>query len=69
MSSLLYYSISSNLTKDKIIEIDLYVTKNREFVRNLASNAKNKTRKGIFVIFFVTCFFPPSFKAFPSIVF
>ena len=50
MSSLLYYSISSNLTKDKIIEIDLYVTKNREFVRNLASNAKNKTRKGIFVI-------------------
>lgn len=38
MSSLLYYSISSDLTKDEIIEIDKRVVKNREavylFVRN-----------------------------------
>ena len=54
MSSLLYYSISSNLTKDEIIEIDRKISKNREtvffFVRNLTSNAKNKTRKVIVVI-------------------
>jgi hypothetical protein len=54
MNSLLYYSISSGLTKDEIIEIDKRVAKNREtvcfFVRNLASNAKNKTRKVIVVI-------------------
>ncbi len=38
MSSLLYYSISSDLTKDEIIEIDRQIAKNREtvffFVRN-----------------------------------
>jgi len=54
MSSLLYYSISSDLNKDKIIEIDRQIAKNREtvffFVRNLASNAKDRTRKGIVVI-------------------
>ena len=54
MSSLLYYSISSDLTKDEIIEIDRQIAKNREtvffFVRNLASNAKDKTRKVIVVI-------------------
>jgi len=43
MTSLLYYSISSNLTEDEIIEIDKQITQNR-------SNAKNKTRKVIFVI-------------------
>lgn len=51
---MLYYSISSDLTKDEIIEIDRQIAKNREtvffFVRNLASNAKDKTRKGIVVI-------------------
>ena len=50
MSSLLYYSISSNLAKDEIIEIDRQIAKNRETVRNLASNAKDKTRKVIVVI-------------------
>ncbi len=44
MTALLYYSISSDLTEDDIIEIDRQVTKNREtvciFVRNCASNAK-----------------------------
>jgi hypothetical protein len=32
MSSLLYYSISLNLSKDEIIEIDKRVDKNRETV-------------------------------------
>ena len=44
MSALLYYSISSDLSKDEIIKIDRQIEKNREtvffFVRNLASNAK-----------------------------
>ena len=51
MSSLLYYSISSNLTKDETIEIDRQVANNREtvciFVRNLASNAKGKAKKTV----------------------
>ena len=54
MNSLLYYSISSDLTKGEIIEIDRKTFKNRQtvffFVRNLASNAKNKTRKVSVVI-------------------
>ena len=54
MTALLYYSMSSDLTVDEIIEIDRQVAKNREtvffFVRNLASNAKDKTRKVIVVI-------------------
>ena len=45
MTSLLYYSISSDLTEDKIIEIDLYVAKNREFVRNLPSYSKRKAKR------------------------
>ena len=53
MPALLYYSISSDLTEDEIIEIDRQVTKNREavciFVRNCASNAKDKTRKVIVI--------------------
>ena len=44
MSLLLYYSISSNLTKDEIIAIDKQVAKNRKgvylFVRKLPSNSK-----------------------------
>ncbi len=49
MSSLLYYSISSDLTKDEIIEIDKRVAKNREavylFVRKLPSNSKSKAKR------------------------
>ena len=45
MTALLYYFISSDLTENKIIEIDLYVTKNREFVRNLPSYLKRKAKR------------------------
>ena len=48
MSALLYYSISSDLTKDEMIEIDKQVAKNREaaylFVRELPSNSKRKAK-------------------------
>lgn len=50
MSSLLYYSISSNLTKDEIIEINKQIAKNRETVKNFALNARDKTRKVIVII-------------------
>ena len=44
MSSLLYYSYSSDLAKDEIIEIDKQVKKNREgvylFVKELPLNSK-----------------------------
>ena len=57
MSSLLYYSISSDLTKDKIIEIDRRVGKNREavylFVRKLPSNSKRKIKRLCFGVVFV----------------
>lgn len=47
MSSLLYYSISSDLTK--ILEIDEQVAKNREavflFIRKLPSNSKVKAKR------------------------
>ena len=46
--------MSSDLTLDEIIKIDRQIAKNREtvffFVRNFASNAKDKTRKGIVAI-------------------
>ena len=49
MNSLLCYSISSDLTKDEIIEIDKRVAKNREavylFVRKLPSNSKGKAKR------------------------
>ena len=45
MTALLYYFISSDLTENKIIEIDLYVTKNREFVRNLPSYLKREAKR------------------------
>ena len=49
MSSLLYYPISSNLTKDEIIAIDKQVAKNRKgvylFVRKLPSNSKRKAKR------------------------
>jgi hypothetical protein len=45
MSTLLYYSISSDLTEDKTIEIDKKVYKNREtvylFFTELPLNIKN----------------------------
>ena len=54
MTALLYYSISSNLTEDKIIEIDRYVSKNRKFIRNLPSNSKRKAKRlflyGTFIV-------------------
>ena len=56
MTSLLYYSISSDLTKDEIIAIDKQVAKNREgvylFVRKLASNSKRKAKRlGFYIVF------------------
>ena len=45
MTLLLYYSISSNLTENEIIEIDLYVAKNREFVRTFPSYSKHKVKR------------------------
>ena len=46
MSSLLYYSISSYLTEDEIIELDIQVASNRKavciFIRNLASKDKER---------------------------
>ena len=53
MSALLYYSILSNLTEDKIIEIDRSVTKNREFVRNLLGNSKRKAKRVFFYATFI----------------
>lgn len=49
MSSLLYYSILSNFTKDEIIEIDERTAENRKavylFVKKLPSNSKAKAKK------------------------
>jgi hypothetical protein len=46
MTALLYYSISSTLTEDEIIEVDRRVAKDREevyiFVRNFAANRRTK---------------------------
>ena len=53
MNSILYYSISSDLTKDEIIEIDKLVAKNREavylFLRKLPSNSKYKAKNYSYV--------------------
>lgn len=56
MSSLLYYSISSNLTEDEIIEIDKQVAVNREkiylFLTELPSNSKRKAKRlGLYIVF------------------
>jgi len=56
MSSLLYYSISCDLTKDEIIEIDRRVVKNREavylFLRELPWNSTRKVKRlFVYVIF------------------
>ena len=49
MSSLLYYSISSDLTENEIIEVDRRVAKDREavhlFLTEFPSNSKRKVRK------------------------
>ena len=45
MSLLLYYSTSSSLSKKEIIEIDVYVIKNRKFVKNLPLYAKRKVKR------------------------
>ena len=45
MSLLLYYQISSNLTKDERIIIDKRVTKNRKSVKKLSSNSKRKAKR------------------------
>ena len=48
MTALLYYSVSSGLTEDEIIEIDKQVDNNREavciFVRDIRFNVKDKTK-------------------------
>jgi hypothetical protein len=56
MAALLYYSISSDLTKDETIAIDERVAKNREgvylFVRKLPSNSKRKAKRlGFYIVF------------------
>lgn len=53
MTSLLYHSISSDLTEDKKIEIDLSVRRNREFVRNLPSYSKRKAKIVLLYAMFV----------------
>lgn len=45
MTVLLYYSISSDLTKDEMIEIDSQVSNNRKFIKNLSSNSKRKAKR------------------------
>ena len=54
MTSLLYYSISSDLTEDEIIKIDKQVDNNRKavciFVRDIRCNVKDKTKRLIIVI-------------------
>lgn len=53
MTVLLYYSISSDLTEDEIIEIDSQVANNREFVRNLPSNSKRKAKRVLLYATFI----------------
>ena len=56
MSALLYYSISSDLTEDEIIEINKQVDNNREaiylFLRQLPSNSTRKAKRlGLYIVF------------------
>ncbi len=56
MTALLYYSISSNLTEDEIIEINKQVDNNQEavylFFTKLPSNSKRKVKRlCLYVIF------------------
>lgn len=54
MTALLYYSYSTNLTEDNIVEIDKKVFRNRElfyrFITNLSSNPNRKTKRVIIVV-------------------
>nr|WAJ48232.1 hypothetical protein DMDDKFKA_00011 [Haslea ostrearia] len=54
MIALLYYSYSTNLTEDEIVEIDKKVLRNRElvyvFLTKLSSNTKRKTKRVIIVV-------------------
>jgi len=54
MTALLYYSYSTYLTEDEIVEIDKKVFRNRElvyrFITKLSSNAKRKTKRVIIVV-------------------
>ena len=59
MTALLYYSISSDLTEDEIIEIDSQVANNREFVRNLPSNSKRKAKRVLLYATFIFQFGQP----------
>ena len=58
MTALLYYSISSDLAEDEIIEVDRRVAKDRKavyiFVRNFASNGKDGTKRIILIIALVS---------------
>ena len=60
MTALLYYSISSDLAEDEIIEVDRRVAKDREavytFVRDFAANGKDgiKTKRIILIIALVS---------------
>jgi hypothetical protein len=49
MTALLYYSISSILTEDEIIEVERRIIKERKavylFIRNLPSNSKRKAKR------------------------
>ena len=54
MTALLYYSYSTNLTEDEIVEIDKKVFRNRElvyrFMTKLSSNTKHKTKRMTIVV-------------------
>ena len=54
MTALLYYSYSTNLTEDEIVEIDKKVFRNRELVyqfrTKLSSNTKRKIKRVIIVV-------------------
>lgn len=53
MTALLYYSYSTDLSEDEIVEIDKKVFRNREliyrFITKLSSNTKRKTKRVIIV--------------------
>lgn len=56
MTALLYYSISSTLMEDEIIEVDRRVAKDLEavylFFRELPSNSRRKVKKiGLYIVF------------------
>ena len=57
MTAFLYYSISSDLTENEIIEINKQVSKNREavylFFTELPLNSKRKTKRICFYVVFM----------------